>query len=355
MTHDVRVAVFGNSYAAKIQLPALRAVGGNRVVGIAGHDLAKARATAEQWEIPRASSDYRELLEDDPDLVIVSTPVDLHAPMVRAALETRAAILCEKPFAMNVAEAEELCAAARGRLALIDHQLRFGPERMMLGDMFRGGFLGELWHARLEALWGSPQSLARPHSWWFEAERGGGILGAGASHLIDAVRDHLGEVESVCANLTIHTGQRQDSAGRSRPVSADEHAELWLRLASGVSVSLETSIVLPGDKSFRCEYWGSQARLVLENEKCLSGARHGEDPEPIKFKSPAPLAPELEAFGPFARCEPLFLKRVIAAVAAGATTLEGAATFSDGLACQRVLDAARESARKASWIDCSPR
>ena len=95
----VRIALFGNSFGARIQLPALAWAGGNRVIGVAGLDLGKARETADAWRIPRATADWRTLLEEAPDLVLVSTPVDLHQEMTLAALESGAAVLCEKPFA----------------------------------------------------------------------------------------------------------------------------------------------------------------------------------------------------------------------------------------------------------------
>ena len=56
--------------------------------------------------------------------------------------------------------------------------------------------------------------------------------------------------------------------------------------------------------------------------------------------------------GPFAACEPLFLADVVDCVARGASELPGAATFEDGLACMRVLEAARRSSKSGDWVDC---
>ena len=87
MANPVRIVLFGNSQAEAVQLPALNHIGGNEVVGIAGYDAEKAAATAENWGIGRSTSNWRELLELDPDLVIVTTPVNLHYEMTRAALD----------------------------------------------------------------------------------------------------------------------------------------------------------------------------------------------------------------------------------------------------------------------------
>ncbi|MFT5478767.1 MAG: putative dehydrogenase, partial [Planctomycetota bacterium] len=137
MPAPVRIGLIGNSFASKVQLPALRQIGGNIVVGIAGADEDKARDTAREWGIPKASGDWRDIIALDCDLVILTTPVHLHAPMVRAALETRAAILCEKPFTLNAGEARELADEAHGRLALLDHQLRWSPWRRRMREMFQ--------------------------------------------------------------------------------------------------------------------------------------------------------------------------------------------------------------------------
>src|SRR5262245_2892251 len=117
MPQPVRVTILGNSFASRVQLPSLRWANNNRVVAIAGSDADKARATAKSWDIPFATGDWRSALEHETDLVLVSTPVDLHRPMAVAALETGAAVLCEKPFALDAREARELVERASGRAA----------------------------------------------------------------------------------------------------------------------------------------------------------------------------------------------------------------------------------------------
>ena len=352
---DVRIALLGNSFASRIQLPALRRVGGNEVIGIAGADSKKARATAAEWEIPIGTDDYRELLALEPDLVLITTPVHLHRPMLLDALETGAAILCEKPFALDASEAEEMCGRAEGRAAWIDHQLRWNPCRVALRRMLADGWLGEPWHVEMDFSLSNPTPLERGYRWWYDAARGGGILGALGSHMIDLLRSEFGEVEAVRCQLDTFVTERADDDDVPRRVTADEHATFALRLQGGVRADLVTSTAVQSGRGFYTRYTGSEGTLVLDREERLLGCRPGSStPEPIDG---APELPSAESQGmpdggPFARALPAYLADVVAAVREGRTEIPGAATFADGLATQRVIDAARAShAAGGGWTE----
>lgn len=355
MPSPVRVALLGNSFAQAIQLPALKYAGNNHVFGIAGQNLDKAAETANEWGIACATDNWRELLAQAPDLVIISTPVDLHFDMARAALEAGAAVLCEKPFTMNAAQAEQLVSLARGRLALVDHQLRWSPVRRRLRDLVREKFVGDIFNIRSDMVLDSPHYLTRGFGWWFEEARGGGVLGALASHMIDNLLWIFGPIASVSARLETFVKQRQNAAGEPQTVTSDDFCELSLRLADGPLISLTSSVVMPGGNRWLIEITGSEGTLRLDMEDDLIGGKHGQDMAPLADDVALPL-PEsfgMGATGAFAACEPLFLKDVIAAVAAGRTELAEAASFEDGLKCMRILDAARKSSRQeGEWIPC---
>ena len=351
---NVRIAILGNSFASKVQLPALRRVGGNEVIGIAGANGDKARATAAKWEIAVGTADYRELLDLEPDLVLISTPVHLHAPMVRDVLETSAAILCEKPFALDEAEAEEMCERAEGRAAWIDHQLRWNPCRKALRTLLAERWLGDLWHVEMDFTLSNPNPAARGYSWWYDRKRGGGILGALGSHMIDLLRSELGEVTTVRCQLDTFVPERMDASGVSQPVTADEHARVSLKFEDGVRADLVTSSAVMQGRDFHTRYTGSEGTLVIEREEILLGVKNGaSELEPVESAGRLPTADEVDMpdAGPFARALPAFLEDVLAAVREGRTQIDGAPTFEDGVATQRVLDAARAShAQDGVWV-----
>lgn len=359
MSSPVRIAIIGNSFAERVLLPALDHVGGLpgislKVVGLAGSSGAKAAKTAQRWGIPKFTNRWQDLFDEPVDLAIIATPVDLHFEMARKALESGCAVLCEKPFTLTVAEAEELATLAKGRLALIDHQLRWNPNRRKLRDLIREGFIGEVLNLRTDLVLDNPLALKRLHSWWFEEERGGGTLGALGSHLIDGVQWMLGPIDTVSARLESFIKSRPDSSGTIKPVTADDFAELWMRTASGASVSLTTAVGMPGASRWLTEVAGSKGTLRIDMEDDLIGGLHGDDMAPITPDFPIPELPEkMKIGGPFNALAPLFLEDLVRAVAAGESTLAEAATFADGLANMRILEGARASSKLGgAQVDC---
>ncbi len=339
---SVRVVVVGNSYAAYCQLPALRWAGGAEVVALCGRDRGKARATAERFAIPLATTSLDEALAQRPDLVLVSTPVALHAPMVEQVLETtRAAVLCEKPFTLTVDEARRLTRLAQGRLALVDHQLRFSAPRRRFKRLVDEGAAGTPWVARAEMCFGSVARLTRKASWWDDASRGGGALQAIGSHLVDGLCFILGPVVDVQARLSTCVKERLDDDGAPRRVTADNHAELWLTHSSGArSTMLCTTAQVHGRRAL-LEVIGSRGVVRLVDEEALYVGRHDGPLERVDVRLAA--VDEVDACNDsaFARSEPLFMRAIVEAVAAGEGGVDGAATFADGAAVVQVLAAAR--------------
>ncbi len=322
------------------------------MVAIAGADAGKARQTADAWGIEQDTDAWEAALEVPCDLVLITTPVHLHAPMVRAALEnTRAAILCEKPFTLDAVEAAELAELGSGRLCLLDHQLRWSPWRSTLRGLVHDGYLGRLWHGRIRMTFG-PTPKDRPYGWWYDAARGGGMLGAIGSHLLDGLQRDLGPVAGVRARLTTYVNERSDAEGTLQPVTADEHATLWLRMVNGGEIEIEANCMATGGFRSSVEYVGSAGALRLENETRLLGAPHGRSLAPLAVEGESPPTEDelgLQGAGIFQRVLPLYLRDVLAATAAERTELPNAATFADGVQTMRVIDAARRSAASGRW------
>ena len=343
-----RVVILGNSYAAYCQIPALRWANAhgapNDIVAICGKNLAKAHDTATRFGIPIATTSLDEALGARPDLIIVSTPVDLHAAMVeRAITTTKAAILCEKPFTLRTDDARALSRLARqeGRLALVDHQLRMSPPRRRLRELVRAGAVGSPWVARTEMCFGSVERLTRRASWWDEASRGGGVMQAVGSHLVDGLLWIFGPIVDVQARLTTCLRERAGvDGGAPVPVTADDHCELWLTHASGVRATVVCTTVQTHGRRSLLEVIGSEGVVRLVDEDELTIARHGEAAVRVDVTLPSVADVDACNDSAFARCEPLFLRALVRALDGDAGALEGEATFDDAVSCVEVLNAA---------------
>lgn len=183
----LRVGVVGASFGGSVHVPAFAAQGRFDVVALASPnraaDVAKAR------KIPHAFTSVDDMLASvELDVVSIASPPFEHRTAVLAAFARGLHVLCEKPFALDVAEAEELVAAATraGTVCALAHEFRYTPARQAIHELVRNGHLGPLRAIEVSIFASNLRAdVERPNSWWFERRRGGGITGANASHLVD--------------------------------------------------------------------------------------------------------------------------------------------------------------------------
>jgi predicted dehydrogenase len=301
--------------------------------------------------VPHAFDDWADLAAADLDLVSITTPPHLHHAMALGALDAGRHVLCEKPMALSAAEAEEMLARGERarRVHVIDHELRFNPNRRKARALIEQGFVGAPRHVLLTAVNASRLDPAKPWGWWFDETRGGGLLGAVGSHQVDLLRYWLREIEAVTGTAVPFVPERPlpDGTGR-RPVTADEFTTFSLRFRSGAVGTVFLSAVATHAVGPRVEVWGDEGHLVLDEGERLWGAHRGQalreltEPETV---TPPPGMEYVPLWGlSFVR----LVEHLVQAVLDGAP-IAPAATFRDGVAVQRVLDAVRRASR-AGWI-----
>jgi len=358
------VGVIGSGFGRHTQIPAFAQTPGVEVVAVVSRQLARAYSAAKgDFEIRRAfdAGDLDRFLKlDDLDLVCVSSPPDTHRDYSLRAFAAGKHVLCEKPTAMNAGEARDMADAARrsGRLALIDHELRFDPTRRKLRDLVREGFLGRLLQVGIQVESEFRLDASRAWSWWSDEAQGGGILGAIGSHVVDAIRYTFGEVVRGRGDVRTMIAERPDAeSGASRRVTADDYAAFWLELEGGAVVSAVLTAVarsrVPGQV---IAAHGTEGSLILEASGRLWGRRAAEK-EFADLSAPAPPFDAQAMKMPdtiWSRAFVLYAREIATALAAGRTTVPEAATFEDGLRSQEVLDALRASARHGAWVECGP-
>jgi predicted dehydrogenase len=318
---------------------------GLAVVGIAGFHRHKAQKVAGELGI-RAYADWRELVNSaDVELITITTPPSEHLEMARAALEAGKHVICEKPTALNAREAQELVDAGgrhRDHIAIIDHELRFLPS-------FRAARqrIGELGGVRyIEIRYASPSrgDRNRAWNWWSDADRGGGIWGAVGSHFVDTIR-YLGfEIEAAEAMLATMITERPFGDERRR-VTSDDLAAVHLRLRGGAIAAMTVGAVASGpDEASTITLHGERGAMRLTGEELLLA----EPGKPFARIAGGEMAsrPGNSPGGAFGTGTFLLGQALRDAIDDGDRfALAPAATLADGLAQQRVLDAARRSAR----------
>jgi predicted dehydrogenase len=351
----MRIGVIGASFARAAYLPALRHVPDVEVVALASARMASAQRAASEFGVPHVYDDWAAMLSaHDFDLVCIATPTVLHEAQTLRALERGAHVLCEKPTAMDAREAARMLRAAEaaGRIHMIDHELRFNPNRMRIAELIAQGALGEIRHVDISnvgSAWRDPAS--RPvGDWWSLAEDGGGRLGANGSHQVDLLRWWLGEVAWVTGAAPVMVPDRVDPAsGEAWTATADDVAYFTAEMASGAVTQVFMSGVAAHNMGNLTRIFGSEGTLLLNNDdERLLFAPAGEEFQDITVVDRHAALDGVNAG--IWNVSVVSLMQELCGAIRERRALSRGATFADGLANQQVLDAVRVSQAERRWV-----
>ncbi|MEZ5347230.1 MAG: Gfo/Idh/MocA family oxidoreductase [Pyrinomonadaceae bacterium] len=358
MTKKIGIGIIGTGFAKSTQIPAFLECKDAEVVSIASRSLQNAEKTANSFGIKHFTDDWREtIVREDIDLISITTPPVLHHEMTMFALEHGKHILCEKPMAMNVAEAEEMTrlASEKGVMALIDHELRFLNGRRKAYELIRNGEIGQIVHFKQMFRNASRGKLNVPWNWWSDIDSGGGALGAIGSHAIDAFEWFTGSgITDVFCMLKTNIKERFDQNGKKRAVTSDDEANLILKIADSeltrdTSAAASFSVAEAGKYDFRTMIFGTEGSLMIgESGELRIAKMGGKDWEPIEIELGDP--PPNTITGGWSRGFMQFAREIVEALRDGKKPIQHAATFETGLRVQKVLDAARESDAKKAMV-----
>lgn len=361
MKESIGVGFVGTGFARRVQIPAFQACENSRIVSIASGSLENAKAVADESGAEHFTDNWRETVErSDVDFVCITTPPNLHREMAEAALAAGKHVLAEKPMAMNVAEADAMADAAKrsGKLALIDHELRFLPGRQTAKAMLHSGAIGTIRHAKYTFKAPHRGDNTQKWDWWSSKEAGGGALGAIGSHVIDSFLWLLETgIESVDAQLQTHIKERPFGDG-TRKVETDDQVNMLLRFRDGGITSDTTGLVsvsmIEGPEYVNCiEFVGSEGWMRVGHRGDVYIAKRGEaEWTAIEVKYPPSIDGIFESGFPSGFMA--FAPKIIDAIIRGDDSIENAATFEDGVNVQRVLDAARRSSETGERTRVSP-
>ncbi|MDT0613187.1 Gfo/Idh/MocA family protein [Streptomyces lancefieldiae] len=347
------------------------------LAAICGRDADAVRAAADRHGWASTETDWRTLVErDDIDLVDICTPGDSHAEIALAALAAGKHVLCEKPLANTVEEAEAMTraaeeAGAHGRLAMVGFNYRRVPATALARRMVAEGRIGRLRHVRVTYLQDWLVDPKAPLTWRLRKElAGSGALGDLGAHIVDLAQYLTGEhIAGVSALTETFVRERPLPAGAARGLSAgsadgvtgqvtvDDAAVFTGRLTSGALASFEATRYATGRKNaLRVELNGERGSLAFDLERLNELSYHdGTEPgEHAGFRRilvTEPEHPYLDAWWPPGHglgYEHTFVHQARDLVHAVAEGRRPDPSFADGLQVQRVLAAVEESAEKNS-------
>jgi predicted dehydrogenase len=351
------------------------------MAAVCGRDEAAVRDAARRHGWSAAETDWRALIaRDDVRLVDICTPGDSHAEIAIAALDAGKHVLCEKPLANSVAEAEEMARAAdrargRGVRSMVGFNYRRVPALALARRMVREGRIGALRHVRAVYLQDWITDPEFPLVWRLRREHAGsGALGDLGAHIVDLAQHLAGERLSGVSGLT-ETFVRErplpapqaagpgdgdgnrDGAPRRGAVTVDDAALFMGRFPSGAVASFEATRFAAGRKNaLRIELNGDRGSLAFDLERLneLQYHDHGEPAATAGFRTILVTErdhPYLEAWWPPGHglgYEHTFVHQVRDLVDAVAEGRDPEPSFADGLQVQRVLAAVEQSAAHGS-------
>ena len=254
MEQKIKIALIGAGNIAKTHIRAYKSVPEVEIAAICDINKEVLEATAEEYGIEKKYLSVDELLENEKELDAADVCVwnCNHAKCAIAALNAGLHVLCEKPMAYSVSEAEEMkaCAEKNGKILMIGFVSRFSPGAKILKDYIDAGYLGNIYYAKTQYI----RRHGNPGGWFSDKSRSGGgpVIDVGV-HDIDRARYLMGlpKPVSVYAAAVDNLGDRRDlkndvsykpkDATDNDICDVEDFATAMIRFDNGAVIQVETS------------------------------------------------------------------------------------------------------------------
>jgi len=330
---------------------------------VAGRTEAKVKEAAERlgWE------EYATRWEDviarkDIDIIDICTPGDSHMPIAIAAAEAKKHILCEKPLANTLADAQQMWNAATkaGVIHMVCHNYRRCPAVALAKQLIDAGTIGQIYHYRGTYLQDWIVDPAFPRVWRLvKSMAGSGSLGDILSHTMDLSRYLVGEPVEVSALLKTFITERPlpDNPAKKGAVDVDDAALSLVRYDNGAVGYLEGTRFATGRKNYnRFEINGAKGSIVWDLEQLNELQLYVEEGPNSGFRTISVTDakhPYVGAWWPSGHIigyEHSFTHTVYDFLRAIGEQKLPSPSFEDGYKNQRVLDAIERSAQDGKWV-----
>ncbi|WP_019180883.1 Gfo/Idh/MocA family protein [Microbacterium yannicii] len=347
---------------------------------VVGRNAETVADAAARWGWVEAATDWRQVIaRDDIDIVDIVTPGDSHAEIAIAALEAGKHVLCEKPLANSVAEAEAMAQAARraaegGVRSMVGFTYRRVPAVTLMRDLVAEGAVGRVQQVRAAYRQDWLVDPEMPLAWRLQKEHAGsGALGDIGAHIIDmtqfvtglGIDEVTGTLDTIVKQRPLPEGTRSPSLSKREgavgaamgEVTVDDVALFSGRLANGALASFEATRFATGRKNaLSIEVSGDRGSLVFDLEDLNSLGFYDRTAPDIRQGFTKILVteashPYVAAWWPAGHMlgyEHGFSHQVVDLVTAIADGTDPHPSFDEGLSVQQVLDAVEGSSRNGS-------
>jgi predicted dehydrogenase len=288
MSKKVRVGIIGTSWWVDLMyVPSLHNYPGAEVAAVCGRNSERAAEIAMKFGGARVFTDYREMIAAGGiDAVVIAVPDDLHREMTIAALDAGLHVLCEKPLANSLADADEML--SRAEVAGVKHMVlftwRWQPHWRYVKHLVDTGYIGRPLRARFAFISGAAFQEGSSGQWRYDGRRATGAAGDLGSHMIDFAHWYLGGVTAVLADLPILIDQSAKTEHPPQPVN--DACLMILEMQSGARAEIDVSRVsFLADQVIRLsvQLFGDQGAIEAEHVYfgvdsgvTLRGARIGD-------------------------------------------------------------------------------
>ncbi len=365
----IRVGLVGHRFMGKAHSHALRDLGmffpldaeaGMEMLCGIEDDLEE---TARRYGWGRWTRSWREVVQDPQiDVVAICTPGNTHCEIAVAACEAGKHVICEKPLAMDLAQARQMCVAARR--AGVKHVVNFNYRRTPAVALARKLILDErlgrilFFHGSYFQDW--PLDPEFPYVWRMDKQTAGaGSMADKGSHIVDLARFLVGEFAEVSATTEIFVRQRPGPNGEPLDVTTDDAAVFTARFQCGALGMFGTSRMAAGHKnSLYFEVQGSKGsvRFNLERMNELQVYFAGEAGETEGFRTVLVTNPAHRYVshwwppGHVLGWEHTFVHQYYELMRAILENSAAGPDFVDGMKAQAVLESIETAARENRWV-----
>ena len=354
----LRTGIVGGGFMGRTHTAAARAAGAE-VVGVVSSSPERTADASAELGVPAAQSVAA--LAEAADVVHICSPNGLHAEHVRTVLEAGAHVVCEKPLALDGAEAQDLAELAQraGVVAAVPFIYRFHPMARQARSYAADGNLGRLLTVRgsyLQDWMLSPEA----GNWRVDPESGGRSRAFGdiGSHLVDLVEFVAGErVRRLSAKTAIVHPERG-----GREVFTEDAAAVIVEMDSGAVGTLTVSQVNAGRKNaLTLELAGTESSLTFDQEHPDELWLGGAESSRVISRDAPELSADAHRLSTVPAGHPMgyldafaaFVRDTYAVI--GGASLEGFPDFNDGARANQIIDAVLASAADGTWIDVERR